>query len=99
MARKKKKNPFNVISAFAVLAVIITLSIVTLAKGQGLQQQIDRYDVKIAEYQTLIEDENERTSQLEERKKYVQTKKYIEEVAKEKFGLLYEDEIAFKAKK
>ena len=30
--------------------------------------------------------------------KYVQTKKYVEEVAKERLGLVYPDEILFKAK-
>lgn len=95
--RRKKKNLFNVISAVAVFAVIITLSVVTWAKGQGLQEQINRYDAKITEYEGLIEEENARTERLEERKKYVQTKKYIEEIAHEKFGLLYEYEIMFKA--
>lgn len=97
MARRKKKNAFNVISAIAVFAVIMTLSVVTWVKGQGLRSQIDRYDAKITEYESLIQEENERTAKLEERKKYVQTKKYIEEIAHEKFGLLYEYEIMFKA--
>lgn len=99
MAKRRKKNPFNMISAFAVLAVIATLSIVTWVKGQGLQSQIDRYDDKIAEYESLIAEENERTERLEERKKYVQTKKYVEEIAQEKFGLIYKDEIILKPSK
>lgn len=97
MAKRKKKNRFNMVSGFVVFAVIATLSVVTWVKGQGLQSRIDVYDTKIAEFQSLIEDENTRTEQLEERKKYVQTKKYIEEVAQNIFGLLYKDEIMFKA--
>ena len=31
--------------------------------------------------------------------KYVQTKKFAEEIAKDKFGLIYPDEIIFKGKK
>ena len=34
----------------------------------------------------------------EEFEAYTQTKKYVEEVAKERLGLVYEDEILFKAK-
>ena len=34
--------------------------------------------------------------ELEEYKKYVKTKKFVEEVAKNKFGLLYPDEILIK---
>ena len=40
----------------------------------------------------------ERDEKLKEYSKYVKTKKYIEEVAREKLGLIYEDEIIFKAK-
>ena len=44
-----------------------------------------------------LEEEEQRTQEIEELKKYVQTKKYVEEVAKERLGLVYEDEILFKA--
>lgn len=41
-------------------------------------------------------EEEQRTKELEERKIYVQTKQYIEEVAKEKLGLVMPDEILLK---
>ena len=40
-----------------------------------------------------------RTDELNEYKKYIQTKKYVEDVAKDKFGLVYPDEIIFRGKK
>ena len=43
-----------------------------------------------------IAEEEERTKEIEEYAKYTQTKKYIEEVAKDKLGLVYEGEIIFK---
>ena len=45
-----------------------------------------------------IEEEEQRSKDIEELGKYVQTKKYVEEVAKERLGLVYPDEILFKAK-
>ena len=36
-------------------------------------------------------------NELEEYEKYTKTAKYVEEVAKEKLGLVYEDEIIFQA--
>ena len=42
--------------------------------------------------------EEQRSKDIEELGKYVQTKKYVEEVAKERLGLVYPDEILFKAK-
>ena len=46
--------------------------------------------------QEQIEAEQERTKEIEEYEKYTQTKKYIEEVAKDKLGLVHEGEIIFK---
>ena len=40
-----------------------------------------------------IEQENIRKEEIEEFKKYIKTKKYIEDTAREKLGLVYEDEI------
>lgn len=44
-----------------------------------------------------ITEEEERTKELEEYEKYTKTVKYVEEVAKEKLGLVYEDEIVFES--
>lgn len=41
--------------------------------------------------------EEARAAELEEYRVYVQTKQYIEKVAKEKLGLVNKDEILFKA--
>ena len=43
----------------------------------------------------MIEQESKRTEQLNEFKTYTKTKKYAEEVAKDKLGLVYENEILF----
>ena len=46
-----------------------------------------------------MDEEQKRTNELNEYKKYIQTKKFVEEVAKDKFGLVYPDEIIFRGKK
>ena len=51
-------------------------------KEQQLQEQIDA--------------ETKRSEEIEEYRKYTQTQKYVEEVAKEKLGLVNENEIIFK---
>lgn len=43
-----------------------------------------------------IMEQEERTDNLNEQKKYVKTDKYIEEIAREKLGLINPDEILFK---
>lgn len=54
---------------------------------------------QIKELQEQVDEEKQRTEELNEYKKYVQTKKFAEEIAKDKFGLIYPDEIIFKGKK
>lgn len=81
------------IIAFAILCLLIVASV---GKVQ-LRQKGKAYQQREEELLSAIAEEEARTKEIEELKKYVQTKKYIEEVAKERLGLVYEDEILFKA--
>lgn len=94
--RKKNQNRF---SMFLVSLVVVMIMLVVAVKSIDLQQKID---AKVSEQQELeaqIEAERERARKLEELGKEVQTKGYIEDIAREKLGLVYEDEILFKEKK
>ena len=44
-----------------------------------------------------IEEQNARSEEIEEYRKYMQTKQYVEDMAKSKLGLVYPDEIIFEA--
>ena len=74
------------------------IMVVVAVRSVELQRKIDGYDMQIAGLNAQIEAENTRTEQIEEYRKYTQTKAYVEEVAKERLGLVYPDEILFKAK-
>ncbi|MCI9333955.1 MAG: hypothetical protein HFI98_04245 [Lachnospiraceae bacterium] len=43
-----------------------------------------------------MEAEQKRAQEIDEFEKYTHTKKYVEEVARDKLGLVYEGEILFK---
>ena len=43
-----------------------------------------------------IESEQQRTEEIEAMEEYKNTKEYVEEIAKDKLGLVYDDEILFK---
>lgn len=91
--RKKRHNKFGM---FLVTTVIAMMLIVVAIKSIELQQKLEAYQAKEQQLQEQIEAEQERTKEIEEYEKYTQTKKYIEEVAKDKLGLVHEDEIIFK---
>ena len=81
---------------FLVSAVIVMLLVVVSVNSVLLRQKQDTYREREAELDELIAAEEQRTTELEELRKYTQTQAYIEEVAKEKLGLVKEGEIVFK---
>ena len=55
------------------------------------------YDKKEAYLLEEIEKEERRTEEIEDYRKYTRTKQYVEDLAKERLGLVYKDEIIFEA--
>ena len=96
MARRKaayRKRHQNRFSMFLVTLVVLMIMVVVAARSVELQQKIAGYDTQIASLGAQIEAEQTRAD--EEFGKYTQTKAYVEEVAKDKLGLVYEGEILF----
>lgn len=91
--RRKKKRTGLMLTALMVLSIC---GIVTY-KQQELNLAEAKADERIVQLSSQIAEEEKRTEDIEEKKAYVQTKKFIEEMAREKFGLVYKDEIIFKS--
>ena len=91
--RKKNRRTGLILTAFMVFSIC---GIVTY-KQQGLDLVQAKADQRIEQLNSQIENEEKRAEDIEEKKAYVQTKKFIEEMAREKFGLVYKDEIIFKS--
>ena len=94
--RKRRQNRF---SMFLVTLVVLMLMIVVAVKSVELKSKIAVVDAKEQQLLAQIEDEKTRAQEIEEYRKYTQTKAYMEEVAKDKLGLVYEGEILFKENK
>lgn len=80
--------------AVATLAIAIMVIVVGV-NSFSLKEKEARYAAREQELTKLIEQENARTEELKELETYTKTKKYAEEVAKDKLGLVYENEIIF----
>ena len=94
VVRKKRQNGFSValvIMVLVMLMIVITFGRINLSKKQEVYAQ------KEEQLQEQIDAEVERSEEIEEYRKYTQTQKYVEEVAKEKLGLVNENEIIFKS--
>lgn len=91
--QKRKQNKFAMTLVTLVLLMLILA--VNMRKGE-LKEKQATYAAKQQELQEKIDQEEARAKEIEEYEKYTQTQKYIEDMAKEKLGLVYEDEIVFK---
>lgn len=95
MRRRRRRNRTGL---FLVMTVVLlfcgTLGIRSIslrADCQTLETQKQELEAKKANL------EKEQKS-IQERETYMQTDEYVEQVAREKFGLVYDNEIIFKAK-
>ncbi len=95
-ARYKRRRVQN--RAGILLASIVVLILVTVVsiKSIGLLQKARELEAKEASLQEQIEYETQRSDEIADFERYTETRKYIEDTAKEKLGLVYPGEIIFK---
>ncbi len=102
MARRRKvayrKRVQNRFSMFLVTLLVVLILLLVQMGSLNLKDKIDARNEEITALDLQIEAENQRGKEIERFGKEVQTKGYIENVAREKLGLVYEDEILFKQK-
>ena len=95
LLRSSKKRQ-NKVSVILITIVLVMLVIVVSVGKHDISKRQAEYDKREARLLEQIEEENKRAEEIAEYEKYTKTKKYAEEVAKEKLGLVKEDEIIFK---
>lgn len=89
--KKSRKNLLLVAGVVLVLCVGMSYS------QKKLEAQEKACEKRMEELSRELSTEEKRAEDIEDYKAYVQTKKYIEEEAREKLGLVYPDEIIFEA--
>ncbi|MCR4833727.1 MAG: septum formation initiator family protein [Butyrivibrio sp.] len=95
-ARYRASSVHNRMGLLLAAIAVILLTTVVFIRSVSLYQKLHQYETRIESLQTQIDSEEARATDIEEFKKYTTTRKYIEEVAKEKLGLVYPGEIIFK---
>lgn len=94
---RRRKQLRKHLGSMAIVGVVLTMLVFVSVASLKLRVQNANKLERVQELEAQIEAEEEKAKEIEEYGKYVQTKKYAEEVAKEKLGLVYENEIIFKA--
>lgn len=94
--RRRNQNRF---SMFLVSLVVVMIMVVVAVKSVDLLEKIGSRTEDVQQLDAQLEAEKERSKQIEEFGKEVQTKGYYENVARDKLGLVYPGEIMFKEAK
>ena len=81
----------RLLKTIIVIAVLLYSGIVLAKQEMSFQ----KYDNELKNYNTMIAEEEIKHEQLISAKNRITTKEYIEEVAREKLGLVMPNEIVF----
>lgn len=85
-------------SMLGISAVIMLLVMVVSVSSISLQARNKEYIAQEKELEASIQEERDRAEEISELEDYVGTDEYIEQTAKDKLGLVHENEIIFKAR-
>lgn len=99
MAGRRRASKSNRRGMVAIAGIVAVLLVSLLVQSSQLSVQNKGYESKKAELEEQIREEELRTEEIENLKDYVNSTEYIEQIAREKFGLVYKGEIIFKAEK
>lgn len=92
-------NRHDRLSLFLAGLVVLILVIVVSVNGMALGRRLRENHRRAIQLNEEIKTEKQRSADIEEYRRYTSTDAYIEEVAREKLGLIYEGETVFKEDK
>ena len=95
--KQKKQISQHKRSVIGISVVILLLVAVIVMSSVSLSEKNKAYIAQEQELQAQIEEEQKRAEEIADLEEYVGTDEYIEQVAKDKLGLVHENEILFRA--
>lgn len=95
--RQRKNN--NRAGKFCISMILIAFVAVMSVQIVRVYQKDQEYARREAELQLQLEEETARQQELEEYEAYTKSQQYIEDIARSKLGLAYDNEIIFKEEK
>lgn len=82
----------------SVAVIVVAFLIVMIFQIVQLKNKETAYAQQTAELNKQLKEETERTDEINALADYMQSEQYIEDMAKSKLGLAYDNEIIFKEK-
>lgn len=94
---RSKRQLQHKLSMYVIASVIVVLVATLSVASISLHAKNKEYMAQEAELEAQIKAESNRAEEIDELEEYVGTDEYVEDVAKEKLGLVYPNEILFEA--
>ncbi len=89
----------NLIGMVMISLIVCVLLCVICVKSSTMRRTIGENKTTISQLETQIAEEEDRAVSIEETGEYMQSDEYVTKVAREKLGLVNDDEILFKESK
>ena len=94
MRRREKAS--NALITVIIAIIVVCLCVVIRFRSKDIKAQNEEDHKRIEELTAQLEAEKNRAEELEVYSKYVNTKQFVELMARDKLGLVYPNEIVFK---
>ena len=94
--RSSRRSLQNRLSMILAVLVVAILFVAVYINGSSMRRELEENQEKITRLKQEIEEEELRSRSIEEYRAYTETDQFIEQVAREKLGLLYEGETIFR---
>lgn len=100
MASNREREVYrksNICGVVIVAVICAVICVATFFGGRSVAAQNAYYSAKESELQSQIEEESVRAEEIVDYSRYVDSDEFAEKMAREKFGLVKEDEVVIKA--
>ena len=84
---------------FGIALIVLVLLTTLMMESRDLNAALAGYNARAAALNQSIEDEQTRTEEIQKLKEYMLTDEYAEQAAREKLGMIKENEIIFQEEK
>lgn len=89
----RKQSKF---ASVLIMAAVVAICVVAVIRVSALKSKSRELDITKQSIESQIEEANLEREALIAREQYMKTNQYIEDVAKDKLGLVYPDEIVIR---
>lgn len=95
--RRNQKRQTSRAGAIAILVIVLSIGLIVANQTGPLKKRVEQLKKTQAIKQEQLDEEKERSIDLEQERIYVKTMQYVEKKARE-MGLVYPDEIVIRPK-